>query len=88
MLIPATVILYGLHGWTSRDAALRRTALAGCLAVGAIIIGLGAMMTGFKARYGEYQISRFDGYNMFSHVGHLTDLDVRPTPSSRRRCGR
>jgi hypothetical protein len=84
VLIPATVILYGLHGWTSRDAALRRTALAGCLAVGAIIIGLGAMMTGFKARYGEYQISRFDGYNMFSHVGHLTDLDGPAHPELKK----
>lgn len=80
VLIPATAILYALHSWTLRSGALGRTALAGCLAVGAIIIGLGAMMTGFKARYGEYQISRFDGYNMFSHVGHLTDLDGTAYP--------
>lgn len=73
ILVPATVILYGFHAWRLRGDVPRGVATAGFVSVVMISCGLASYATAFNIRYGNFGLSSFEGYNLFSHVGHLTD---------------
>jgi hypothetical protein len=73
-LIVSTLMLYGFHAWREQGPRFA-IARAGSIFVAVVATGLGLYVFAFYARYGEYNISQFEGFNQFSHVGHLTDFN-------------
>jgi hypothetical protein len=75
VLLPATIILYAFHSWRL-GAGQRRSALAAGIFSIALSLGcLAGYATFFKERYGVFALSNFEGFNLFSHVGHLVNLE-------------
>lgn len=74
ILIFATLLAFGF-------AALLRPSVRGHLIpMTVIFVGLVALpmlgyMSVFNARYGSFSLTQMEGYNQFSHIGHLTVLE-------------
>jgi hypothetical protein len=85
VLTVAVVLALGALAWLAAGA--RRTALARTTAV-FLAVNLTlvlAYMAAFQQRFGTFNLTHFDGFNLYSHVGHLTVLDggVHPELKSR-----
>jgi hypothetical protein len=84
ILLPATIILYAAHTWRLRRVEPRRILSTGFLSIALALTLILSYSTWFKVRYGSFALSHFEGYNLFSHVGHLIDLDGPAYPELKR----
>ncbi len=84
VLVVATVIAFIAVGWVSTGER-RQLALAAAVFTIAIAAPLLGYMLAFQARFGTFGLSQFDGYNLYSHVGHLTLLDGGKHPALKER---
>jgi hypothetical protein len=84
VLLVATPIACIAVAWTSRT---RRRQIIATTAVflATITIPLAGYMLAFQTRYGTFSLSHFEGYNLFSHVGHLTVLNGGNHPALKER---
>lgn len=84
VLLPATIILYAFHAWRLRRDRPVPVMLVGVVSVALMAGGLLGYAAAYKARYGTFNLTSFEGYNLFSHVGHLVDLDGPAYPDLKR----
>ncbi len=84
VLIVATVMALAATAWFARGMRIRVAATAAVFLVASIVPLLG-YMAAFKARYGTFSMTQYEGVNQFSHVGHLIVLDGGKYPVLKQR---
>jgi len=84
VLIVATVMAFVAVAWFAAGARRQVAATAAVFLVASIVPMLG-YMAAFKARYGTFSMTQYEGVNQFSHVGHLILLDGGKHPLLKER---
>lgn len=84
VLVVATVMAFAAVAWFAAGARLKVVATAAIFLVASIVPMLG-YMAAFKARYGTFSMTQYEGVNQFSHVGHLIRLDGGKHPDLKER---
>jgi hypothetical protein len=84
VLIVATVMAFIAVAWFASGARPKVAATAAVFLIASIVPLLG-YMAAFKARYGTFSMTQYEGVNQFSHVGHLIQLDGGKHPLLKER---
>jgi hypothetical protein len=84
VLIVATLIAFVAVAWTLQNRR-RQIAAAAAIFLATTTVPVAGYMLAFKARYGTFGLTQYDGINQFSHIGHLMVLDGGKHPVLKQR---
>ena len=75
LIVATLLLLLGALGLAIHPEARRRVAVNAAIFLFLVLGGLLGYMAAYQGKYGAFALSGFQGWNLFSHTGHLIKLD-------------
>ena len=83
-LVPVTLVALAAECLSGGRQRVRRVATLAAVHLGVLAVLLASYAGAYRQRFGYWGISAFGGFNLYAHVGHLTNLDSRLYPEVMR----